>query len=204
MVITSFALLACMQTPATLESCIERFLAAPPGTEREAAMRDVLETRPDFDEVYALLERGRAYPKDVPTGRILRERTGTNGLRQKRYFTRVDLHGGMGATEWKELGGSWSPGWKPLSDQIVIVPAGWWDSMWWEWSPAENLEAILSEAKRTWNVDENRVVLTGSSDGGIALFFQASGAELFWFVNDDQGHSLRLSSDQGPISSRTS
>lgn len=91
----------------------------------------------------------------------------------KKWPVRFDLHGGMGAPEWQKLDGAWSPGWKSASDQIVIVPAGWWDSMWWEWSQAENFEAILREVRATWNIDENRVVLFGSSDGGAALFFQA-------------------------------
>ena len=139
-----------------------------------------------FATAAAEVRRGRDYAEDVPRGRLLRERKGVGGLRhpymilvpedydpKRRWPVRFDLHGGMGAKEWRELDGAWSPGWQKVSRQIVIVPAGWWDSMWWEWSQVENFEAILREVRATWNIDENRVVLFGSSDGGAALFFQA-------------------------------
>jgi hypothetical protein len=45
--------------------------------------------------------------------------------------------------------------------------------MRWEWSQVENFAAILREVRATWNIDENRVVMYGGSDGGAALFFQA-------------------------------
>ncbi len=140
----------------------------------------------DFQGALARHRRGREYATDVPTGRILRERTSSAGVRHpymilvpedytpdRRWPVRFDLHGGMGAPEWQKLDGSWSPGWRIPRGQIVILPAGWWDSMWWEWSQVENFEAILREAKATWNIDENRVVLYGNSDGGAAVFFQA-------------------------------
>ena len=36
-----------------------------------------------------------------------------------------------------------------------------------------NLRAILDRLKRTYNVDENRIVLSGVSDGGTASFYVA-------------------------------
>lgn len=45
--------------------------------------------------------------------------------------------------------------------------------MWWEWRQVENIEAILAEVRATWNIDENRVLAYGCSDGGAALFFHA-------------------------------
>ena len=172
------------QDPAA--EAVARFLAAESGDERRAAAEQVVATGAPFEAVRDLLRRGRDYADDVPRGRILRSRVGSDGLDHKVLIlvpedydpgralpVRMNLHGGMGAPEWKELDGSWAGGWRPQSDQIVILPAGWWDSMWWEHSQAENLEAILADVKRTWNVDEDRVVLFGNSDGGAALFFYA-------------------------------
>jgi predicted esterase len=84
----------------------------------------------------------------------------------------------MGAPEWKELDGSWSS-WGSIafedfdSDFFVVVPAGWNDSMWWEHSQHRNFHAILAEMKRTWNIDEDRITMFGSSDGAIAEWFWA-------------------------------
>lgn len=169
-----------------LEGDLQRFWSAPSPQERAAVARAIVAGGASFETVLGGLRRGRAYADDVPRGRLLRERTGVGGLRHpymilvpqdydpaRRWPVRFDLHGGMGADEWKELDGSWSPGWREAREQIVVVPAGWWDSMWWEWSQVESFEAILREVRATWNVDEDRVVLYGGSDGGAALFFQA-------------------------------
>lgn len=164
---------------------LRAFLAGDLAQSQAAAAR-IVESETAFEDVLAGLRRGRTYSDDAPRGRLLRERSGVGGRRHpymilvpedytpaKRWPVRFDLHGGMGAGEWKALDGAWSSGWREARNQIVIVPAGWWDSMWWEWSQAENFQAILREAKSTWNIDEDRVVLYGSSDGGAALFFQA-------------------------------
>ena len=165
---------------------VRRFHAADTAAGRESAARALIEADADFDEVYARLSAGPAYSADVPRGRLLKRRTGATGLDHKymilvpedytpdrRWPVRWDLHGGMGADEWTELDGSWSPGWRSVREQIVVLPAGWWDAMWWEWSQAQSFEAILDEVKRTWNVDENRVVVYGGSDGCIATYFYA-------------------------------
>lgn len=169
-----------------LDALMARFWAATTPEERTDVGQEIAATDATFDAVLSRLRRGRSYSESVPRGRLLRERVGVNGLRHPymilvpedyspdvRWPVRVDLHGGMGAEEWAELDGSWSPGWREARGQIVVVPAGWWDSMWWEWSQVENVEAILSEVRRTWNIDEDRVVVYGSSDGGAGLFFHA-------------------------------
>lgn len=169
-----------------LAAAVGRFWAADPVHRRRAIAREIVASGAGFDEVLAALREGRAYPADVARGRLLRERTDGRGVRYPYQIlvpedyepdvplpVRFELHGGMGAEEWVELDGAWSPGWRPVPGQIVVLPAGWWDSMWWEHGQVENFEAILREVRATWNVDENRVVLVGSSDGGAGLFFQA-------------------------------
>lgn len=54
-----------------------------------------------------------------------------------------------------------------------MVPLSWNESYWWQASQVENLRGILSEVKRTYNVDENRVYALGSSDGGTGVYFLA-------------------------------
>ena len=51
---------------------------------------------------------------------------------------------------------------------IDMLPAAWRDAPWWSRAQVENIDAILDSLKRAYNVDENRVVLSGVSDGGNA------------------------------------
>lgn len=144
---------------------------------------------PNFEGVYARLKRGRHYSSEVPRGKLIR----THEIRgvphpymifipedydaSRAWPVRWDLHGGMGQSEWKTLDGSWSPGWAAIqryeSDLITVIPAGWWDSMWWEGSQVDNFQTIMEEVKRIWNIDENQVFVFGSSDGAIGAWFYA-------------------------------
>ena len=53
------------------------------------------------------------------------------------------------------------------------MPYAWQDAPWWSGRQVENLRAILDLVKRTYNVDENRVVLSGVSDGGTGAYYTA-------------------------------
>lgn len=169
-----------------LDAMLERFWAATSTVEAASTSTEISESGAPFPEVFQRLKTGRTYHPGAPTGRVLRERTSSAGLRHpymilvpedyapdRRWPVRINLHGGMGAPEWERTDGSWAGGWTRAVGQILVFPAGWWDSMWWEQSQVENIEAILSEVRRTWNIDENRVLLYGNSDGAAALFFYA-------------------------------
>lgn len=169
-----------------LDALFDRYWSAESVSDRSDVAAEIIESRSSFDAVFDRLQSGGPYRRTVPKGRIVRERIGTNGLPHpyiilipedyspdRRWPVRLNLHGGMGAPEWEPRDGAWAPGWTEARNQIVVLPAGWWDSMWWEYSQVENIEAILAEVRRSWNVDENRVVLYGNSDGAAALFFYA-------------------------------
>ena len=53
----------------------------------------------------------------------------------------------------------------------MVVPASWNDAFWWHQNQAESIPAILKALKRFYNVDDNRVTLTGVSDGGTGVYF---------------------------------
>ena len=69
--------------------------------------------------------------------------------------------------------GSGSTGRLPGAEQIYVMPYAWRDAPWWSGRQVENLRAILDLVKRTYNVDENRVVLSGVSDGGTGAYYIA-------------------------------
>jgi hypothetical protein len=57
--------------------------------------------------------------------------------------------------------------------QIDIVPFAWNRMPWWSTDQILNLRAILDTAKRLYNIDENRVVVSGVSDGGSGAYYIA-------------------------------
>src|SRR3982751_5830384 len=61
----------------------------------------------------------------------------------------------------------------PGAEQIYVMPMGWSEAPWWDDSQVASLHAILDDLKREYNVDENRVVLSGISDGGTGTFYIA-------------------------------
>lgn len=135
--------------------------------------------------VYEALAKGRPLPARPATGvvsgvlqiagkphpyRIMVPRS-YNPARA--YPVRFELHGGMGAEEWDPAAGKWCAPWRPARNRIIVLPAGWDRSMWWERSQVANFARLLRLLKRRYHVDENRIVLSGNSDGGAALYFQA-------------------------------
>ena len=138
-----------------------------------------------FDEVYQQLRRGPEYSGDVPTGRMELTRTNQDGVLHRyvmivpesydpsrRYPVAFYLHGGVSRPD-PGPGGGW---WRNYDvvighDRIAVLPLSWNESLWWHASQVESLRGILSDVKRTYNVDENRVVAFGSSDGGTGVYF---------------------------------
>lgn len=168
-----------------LDETIQAFFEAEGPAARTPWIERILEGGHAFDAVAGALRAGPRHRSDVPRGRVLRTRVAADGTEypwlllvpesyrpERPYMLRVELHGGMGAPEWP-ADGSWASGWLPRSDHLVLLPAGWFGSMWWTAAQAESLAALLDEVRRTWNVDENRVLLVGASDGCIGSIFYA-------------------------------
>jgi hypothetical protein len=55
-----------------------------------------------------------------------------------------------------------------------VMPSGWRDAPWWSDEQVASLHAILDDIKRDYNVDENRVFLSGVSDGATGLYYIAA------------------------------
>ncbi len=139
----------------------------------------------EFARAYDELRGGQKYENDVPTGRIELTRENRDGLLHRylllvpesydparRYPVGVYLHGGVGRPDPGPGGGWWRNTERVASeDQIAVLPLSTRESLWWQASQVENLNAILTELKRTYNVDENRVFASGVSDGGTGAYF---------------------------------
>ena len=176
-----------------LDAAVEAFWAASSDAEVTAASAAILAADPDIEAIWGRLRAGRAYARDVPTGRRLLTRENRDGVEHgyvvrvpesydpaARYPAIVYLHGGVSRPKRED--GTWWRREERLArdDAIVVAPASWDESLWWQDSQIENLAGVLNDLKRTWNVDENRVYLIGISDGATGAFYHAMKATTPW------------------------
>ena len=172
--------------PGVIDAAFTKFFEGHTPLQAARAAANIIRSGASFDEALTRLKRGRAYSSNVKRG-VVRFSRGAGGDTffydvvvpasydpARRYQVRVQLHGGVGGRETSEPRGPGSVA--PLvsdTDQICILPYGWMDAPWWTDRQLDNLRAILDTVKRTYNIDENRVVLTGISDGATAVYYFA-------------------------------
>ena len=176
-----------------LDAAVEAFWAASSDAEVAAASAAILAADPDIEAIWGRLRAGRAYARGVPTGRRLLTRENRDGVEHgyvvrvpqgydpaARYPVIVYLHGGVSRPKRED--GTWWRREERLArdDAIVVAPASWDESLWWQDSQIENLAGVVNDLKRTWNVDENRVYLIGISDGATGAFYHAMKATTPW------------------------
>ena len=169
---------------APIDDAFAAFWAAPTTADAATAARLIAKSGVDFDAAVARLRAGRPYRTDVPRGvqRLVRKNGATDFPYsldvpatydpKTRYQVRVHLHGGVGRPE-PGARGDGSIGALAGVEQIYVLPQAWAGAEWWAAAQDENLPAILDHVKRTYNVDENRVVVSGVSDGGTGAFYVA-------------------------------
>jgi poly(3-hydroxybutyrate) depolymerase len=167
-----------------IDAAFKRFWDAQNPSEAAAAGPAVVKSGVTFDAALARLKQGRAYSADSPRGVV--RRTNKTAAAEfpytldvpetydpaNKYQVRVQLHGGVGRPEGT-VRGNGSIGALAGVEQIYVLPNAWADAMWWEDLQISNVRAILDSLKRAYNVDENRVVMSGVSDGGTGAYYYA-------------------------------
>lgn len=88
-----------------------------------------------------------------------------NYNRAQRYQVRFQLHGGVGGRATNQPRGTGEIGTLAGAEQFYVIPYAWNDAPWWSDDQVENLSAIVDALKRRYNIDENRVAISGVSDG---------------------------------------
>jgi acetyl esterase/lipase len=168
--------------PSTPDALFIKYWDAKDPGEAAKAAAEIVKSGASFDDVDARLKRGRPYGKDVATGvvKALRgEFPYTLDVPEtydpsRRYQVRFQLHGGVSnSREAAERRGRNGIGRLAGAEQIYVLPASWNEAPWWSTAQLENLRAILDALKRTYNVDENHVVVSGVSDGGTGAYYVA-------------------------------
>lgn len=167
---------------------VTNFWLADSAIERQKSQEQLINQTPDVATLYRWLKSGPTYSADVPLGQQESVRISADGTRfpyvvlipesydpARSYPVEFMLHGGVSRSEWEAGGGWWRSGYDSLkqADRIIVVPASWIDAFWWHGNQADSLPAILKTIKQTYNVDDNRVTLTGVSDGATGVYFFA-------------------------------
>ena len=174
------------QESAAVDRAFEAFWAASDVSEAASRIDGVLRTGVSFDVAVARLRRGRDYSARVPRGRQFGHHRTSGGREHpytfvvpddydpsRPYQLRVQLHGGVGRARPTASNRIRVDGLPGSVDEIRVFPAAWAESPWWSAAQIDNLARILDRLKRTYNIDENRVYVTGSSDGATGAYFVA-------------------------------
>lgn len=174
---------------------VDAFWFAETEAEAESAGESLLTTAGGVEALYRRLRIGPEFSAAVPVGVQRFERTASDGRTfpyvvlipesyesARPYPVEFMLHGGVGRERPQPGDLLWRGGYDGLKreDRIVVVPAAWREAYWWQPAQAENVKAILRSLKQSYNVDDDRVSMTGVSDGGTGAYFFAFKQPTHW------------------------
>jgi hypothetical protein len=177
----AFAPLAAQNRP--IENAFAKFWAASSPAEAEKAAVDVVKSGVSFEEALGRLKAGRAYTAQK-SGIVMMSNKTKDGIEHnyavnvpenynpsRRYQVRFQLHGGVNGRRSNQPRGNGSIGALTGVEQFYVLPYAWNTSPWWGDDQVQNIDAIIDSLKRTYNIDENRIVLSGVSDGGTGAYY---------------------------------
>ncbi len=167
---------------------VSQFWQARSATEIESTSSELLTNSADTKQLYRWLKQGPDYSSEVDVGEQVYFRIAADGTEfpfmvyipesydpEQSYAVEFVLHGGVSRPKPEPDDSFWQRSYDRVakSDRIIVVPSSWGEAIWWQDNQAENLPAILRMLKQRYNIDENRVTMTGISDGGTGAYFFA-------------------------------
>jgi poly(3-hydroxybutyrate) depolymerase len=171
--------------PPAIDAAFARFFDARNPDDAAKAAQKIAASGVSFDDALARLRRGRPYSAQVKRGVVKLQRRNVAGDfaytldvpetydPARTYQVRVQLHGGVMMRDAGQTRGNGSIGTLAGAEQIYVLPTSWRDAPWWSRAQLDNIDAILDALKRSYNVDENRIVAAGVSDGATGLYYLA-------------------------------
>ena len=169
----------------TTDARFQKFWAADSAAAAAKAADEIGTSAITFEEAWRRLRAGRSYTPQKPGVVQLKNRT-ANGVEHyyavtvpagydpaRRYQVRFQLHGGVGGRTGNQPRGSGEIGTLAGAEQFYVIPYSWNESPWWSDDQVLNISTIVDSLKRTYNIDENRVVLAGVSDGATGAYYIA-------------------------------
>jgi hypothetical protein len=174
-------------TAARIDAAFDRFWAAADTADAVARAEDLALSGVSFEDAFRRLRRGRPY-RTQTTGLVKLTNKTSDGVEHhgavtvpetyepsRTYAARVHLHGGV-MMRHTNVPPATAGGVGALAGdqpQFYIVPFAWDGAPWWTTDQLLNLRAIVDAVKRSYNIDENRVVVSGVSDGGTGAYYVA-------------------------------
>lgn len=180
-------MLQCQGVRSGDQDLITRYWTASSAAERDR-VATALAASTDVNDLYQLLKSGPRFSPEVPVGEVTGVRVSDDGIEfpyvllipddyspERAWPVEFNLHGGVNRAKPEPGASFWRNGHDSLRspDRIVVIPGAWNETYWWFDNQADNLVAILQTLKQTYNVDDNRVYLSGVSDGGTGTYFFA-------------------------------
>ncbi len=180
-------LIAALSAPAqSIDAAFQKFWAADSPASAARAAADIEKSKVTFDEALKRLKAGRTYTVQK-TGVVQGKNRTSDNIEHfysinvpanydpvKKYQVRFQLHGGVGGRTDNQPRGNGEIGQLAgATEQIYVLPYAWDVAGWWTDDQVLNLAAIVDSLKRTYNIDENRVVVAGVSDGGTGAYWIA-------------------------------
>lgn len=170
---------------AAIDAAFQKFWDADSPAEAARRADLILKTGVKFDDALHRLQSGRTYTGQKAGVIFLSNKT-PDGFEHnfavnippsydpsRPWQVRFQLHGGIGGRGDNKPRGTGEIGALAGAEQIYVLPYAWDEAPWWGDDEVLNLNAIVDSLKRTYNVDENRVVLSGVSDGATGAYFIA-------------------------------
>ncbi|HSP69723.1 MAG TPA: hypothetical protein VLN48_18495 [Bryobacteraceae bacterium] len=169
-----------------VDASFQKFWGADSPAAAGRAAEEVVKSGVTFEEALRRLKLGRAYGA-AKDGVVQMNNRTSDGVEHyfavtvpagydpaRRYQVRFQLHGGVGGrTDNKPRGNGQIGAVAGADGQFYVIPYAWNDAPWWSDDQVLNLHAIVDALKRKYNIDENRVVVSGVSDGGTGAYFIA-------------------------------
>jgi hypothetical protein len=175
------------QTPApvAVDAAFQKFYDAHSPAEATKLVDGVITSGISYDDALRRLKQGRSYAPQKSGVVMTTNRTDDkvehyfavnvppNYDPARRYQVRFQLHGGVMGRTTNQPRNSGEIGALAGAEQFYVIPYSWSDAPWWTDDQVLNMNAIVDTLKRTYNIDENRVVVSGVSDGGTGAYYLA-------------------------------
>jgi poly(3-hydroxybutyrate) depolymerase len=166
--------------PPSIDAAFSDFWRAESERAREKAADKILRAGADFDVLYDRLTAGRQYGKEKTGDMLVSIAAGATGFSNtvrvpddydpaRRWPLRVQLHGGVNRSEAPDVGRRRNR--LDGEPAIYALPVAWSGAEWWRVVQLDNITALVDRIKQRYNVDESRIYLTGTSDGGTGVYY---------------------------------
>jgi hypothetical protein len=175
------------QAPAAtaVDTAFQKFWDARSPAEAARVVDAVIKSGVTYEDALRRLKQGRSYAPQKPGVMMTTNKTDVKvehyyavtvpaGYDPGRHYqVRFQLHGGVMGRSTNQPRNSGDIGALAGAEQFYVIPYGWTEAPWWSDDQLLNMNAIVDALKRTYNIDENRVVVSGVSDGGTGAYYLA-------------------------------